>query len=50
MRRIALLAVTVTATAVAGVAAYMESASGQSNGVAAPIYGVRIPTDIETGA
>jgi Cytochrome P460 len=28
---------------VAGVAAYMGSASGQSNGDAAPIYGIRIP-------
>jgi hypothetical protein len=41
MRRIALVAVAVTA--VASVAAYMESASGQSNGDAAPIYGVKIP-------
>jgi hypothetical protein len=43
MRRIALVAVTVTATAVAGVGAYMESASGQSSGDAAPIYGVKLP-------
>jgi Cytochrome P460 len=43
MRRMALIAVGVTATAVAGVATYMESASGQSNGIAAPIYGVKIP-------
>jgi hypothetical protein len=43
MRRIALVAVAVTVTAVAGVAAYMESASGQSNGDAAPIYAVKIP-------
>ena len=43
MRRIALVAVAVTVTAVAGVAAYMESASGQSNGEAAPIYGVKLP-------
>ena len=41
MRRIALVAVAVTA--VAGVAAYMGSASGQSNGDAAPIYGIKIP-------
>jgi cytochrome P460 len=41
MRRIALVAVAVTA--VAGVAAYMESASGQSKGDAAPIYGIKIP-------
>jgi hypothetical protein len=43
MRRIALVGVAVTATAVAGVAAYLESASGQSNGEAAPIYGVKLP-------
>ncbi len=43
MRRIALVAVAVTVTAVAGVAAYMESASGQSNGDAAPIYGIKLP-------
>ena len=41
MRRIAMVAVAVTA--VAGVAAYMGSASGQSNGDAAPIYGIKIP-------
>jgi hypothetical protein len=39
MRRIALVAVGVTA----GVAAYMGSASGQSNGDVAPIYGIKIP-------
>jgi hypothetical protein len=43
MRRIALAAIAATVTAVAGVAAYMESASGQSNGDAAPIYGVKLP-------
>ena len=43
MRRIALVAIAVTVTAVAGVAAYMGSASGQSNGDAAPIYGIKIP-------
>jgi hypothetical protein len=43
MRRIALVVVAVTVTAVADVAAYMESASGQFNGDAAPIYGVKIP-------
>jgi Cytochrome P460 len=43
MRRIALVAVAVTVAAVAGVAAYVESASGQSNGDAAPIYGIKIP-------
>ena len=42
MRRIALVAVAYV-TAVAGVAAYMGSASGQSDGDAAPIYGVKIP-------
>jgi Cytochrome P460 len=41
MTRIALVAL--AATAVAGVAAYMGSASGQSNGGAAPIYGIKIP-------
>ena len=41
MRRIALIAAAVTA--VAGVAVYMESAPGQSNGDAAPIYGVKLP-------
>ena len=41
MRRIALVAV--AATAVAGVAASMGSASGQSKGDAAPIYGIKIP-------
>jgi hypothetical protein len=43
MRRIGLVAVAVAVTAVTGVAAYMESASGQSSGEAAPIYGVKIP-------
>jgi hypothetical protein len=43
MRPIALVGVAVTVTAVAGVAAYIESASGQSNGAAAPIYGVKLP-------
>ncbi len=41
MRRIALVAVAVTVAA--GVAADMESASGQSDGDAAPIYGIKIP-------
>jgi Cytochrome P460 len=41
MRRTALFAVAVTA--VAGIAAYIGSASGQSSGDAAPIYGIRIP-------
>lgn len=35
--------VAIAAAAVAGVGSYMESASGQSNGDAAPIYGVKIP-------
>jgi hypothetical protein len=43
MRPIELVTVAVAFTAVTGIAAYMESASGQSNGEAAPIYGVRIP-------
>jgi Cytochrome P460 len=41
MRRVALVAVVVAA--VAGIAAYMGSASGQSDGDAAPIYGIKIP-------
>jgi hypothetical protein len=43
MRRIALLAVAATVTTLAGAAAYIGSASGQSNGDAAPIYGIKIP-------
>ena len=43
MRRIALIAVAATVTTVAGVAAYIGSASGQSGGDAAPIYGIKIP-------
>jgi hypothetical protein len=43
MRRVALVSVAVAVAAVAGVAAYMGSASGQSNGDAAPIYGVKLP-------
>jgi hypothetical protein len=43
MRRTALVAVAATVTAVAGVAAYIGSASGQSSGDAAPIYGIKIP-------
>src|ERR1700685_4810822 len=43
MRQIALVAVAATVAALAGVAAYMESASGQSNGDVAPIYGIKIP-------
>jgi ABC-type sugar transport system substrate-binding protein len=41
MRRIVLVAAGVAAAV--GAAAYMGSASGQSNGDAAPIYGIRIP-------
>jgi hypothetical protein len=43
MKQIALVAVAATVTGVAGLAGYMESASGQSNGDAAPIYGVKLP-------
>jgi hypothetical protein len=43
MRRIALLAVAATVTTLAGAAAFIGSASGQSNGDAAPIYGIKIP-------
>jgi Cytochrome P460 len=43
MRQTVLIAVAGTLTAVAGVAAYIESARGQSTGDAAPIYGVEIP-------
>jgi hypothetical protein len=41
MRRMALVGVAVVA--VTGVATYMASASGQSDGEAAPIYGIKIP-------
>ena len=43
MRPIALVAVAMTVTTVVGVAAYIGSASGQSTGAAAPIYGIKIP-------
>ena len=43
MRQIALIAVAVTVTTVAGVAAYIGSASGQSSGEPPPIYGIKIP-------
>jgi hypothetical protein len=43
MRRITLVGVAFAVTAAAGVAAHMGSASGQSNGDAAPIYGIKIP-------
>ena len=43
MRQIAPIAVAATVATVAGVAAYIGSASGQSSGEPAPIYGVKIP-------
>jgi hypothetical protein len=43
MRRTALGAVAVTVAALAAAAGYMGSASGQSDGEAAPIYGVKMP-------
>jgi len=43
MRWIAPVAVGIAVLAVAGVAAYIDSASGQSNGDAAPICGVKLP-------
>jgi Cytochrome P460 len=43
MRQTVLVAVAATVATVTGVAAYIGSASGQSNGDAAPIYGVKIP-------
>jgi hypothetical protein len=43
MRRLALVGIGIAVTAVVGVAAHMKSASGQSSGDAAPIYGVKIP-------
>ena len=42
MRQIALIVVAATVATVAGVAAYMGSASGQSSEDAAPIYGIKI--------
>ena len=47
MRRIALLLVAVVA--LAGVVAHMAAASGQADGEAAPIFGVKIPPDTATG-
>ena len=41
MRRMARIAI--AGAAAGGVAAYMGAASGQSNGVAAPIYGLKMP-------
>ena len=43
MTRLALVGVAVAVAAVAGVAARMEFASGQSNADATPIYGVKLP-------
>ena len=43
MRGIALAGVGILVVAVAGIAAYMGSASGQSNEDAAPIYGIKYP-------
>ena len=43
MRR--LVFVLVAVVALAGVVAYMASASGQADGEAAPIFGVKIPAD-----
>jgi hypothetical protein len=43
MKRILLVAVAATVTAVGSVATYVGSAPAQSTGDAAPIYGVKIP-------
>jgi hypothetical protein len=47
MRRIVFVLVAVVA--LPGVVAYMASASGQADGEAAPIFGVKIPPDTATG-
>jgi hypothetical protein len=47
MRRIVFVLVAVVA--LAGVVAYMAPASGQADGEAAPISGVKIPLDIASG-
>ena len=47
MRRI--IVVLVAGVALAGVVAYMAPASGQADGEAAPIFGVKIPPDTATG-
>jgi len=47
MRR--LVFVLVAVVALAGVVAYMASASGQADGETAPIFGVKIPPDTATG-
>jgi hypothetical protein len=44
-----LVFVLVAVVALAGVVAYMASASGQADGEAAPIFGVKIPPDTATG-
>jgi hypothetical protein len=43
MRRITLVGIGVAVAAVVGAATHMGSASGQSNGDAAPIYGIKYP-------
>ena len=47
MRRVVFVLVGVGA--LAGVVAYMAPASGQADGEAAPIFGVKIPPDTATG-
>jgi hypothetical protein len=47
MRRIVFVLVGVVA--LAGVVAYMAAASGQADGEAAPIFGVKFPPDTATG-
>jgi hypothetical protein len=49
MRPIALVAVAAAVTTVASVAAYIGSASGQSTGDAAPIYGIKLTGKQLTG-
>jgi hypothetical protein len=41
--------VLVAAGALAGAVAYMAPSSGQADGEAAPIFGVKIPPDTATG-
>ena len=47
MRRIAILLVAVVA--LAGVVASIAAASGHADEEAAPIFGIKIPTGVETG-
>jgi hypothetical protein len=47
MRRI--IPVMIAVGALAAVAGIMVPASGQTDGDAAPIYGIKIPPDTETG-